>query len=268
MIVTENDLNGLRSKELEVEQVLNEINRIFGKYPLDTFYQNIKPLSDFLFFSYYQKCGNQIRANHYHERSLEYMEDLSQMHFMSFHVTRFMESKLDKFLADGNLDSLIRFNEKYVPFLDIDLNESYQFVTWKKYQAACKFYQRDHTGAAKTMNELRNQVNLKNFAKTDVECKLFQALQYCMVGEDSLCTQIISSLKRQIKETDQHYETSGLIIKMIKTAMKPADFRKKVKKITDLWNEFREINSGNGRILGFLNLDEAALRKMANPIKD
>jgi len=41
-----------------------------------------------------------------------------------------------------------------------------------------------------------------------------------------------------------------------------------VKKITDLWNEFREINSGNGRILGFLNLDEAALRKMANPIKD
>ena len=82
------------------------------------------------------------------------------------------------------------------------------------------------------------------------------------------CALPISSLKRQIKETDQHYETSGLIIKMIKTAMKPADFRKKVKKITDLWNEFREINSGNGRILGFLNLDEAALRKMANPIKD
>ncbi|MFM7078816.1 MAG: hypothetical protein ACKOYC_03380 [Bacteroidota bacterium] len=268
MLLTVTDQESIRAKELEVEKTLTEMSRIFNKFSLDTFYQNIKPLTDLLFFEYYQKAGNQIRANHYHERSLEHMEDLSQMHAMSFHVARFMDAKLDKFLADGNLDSLTRFCEKYANQIDFDINETYQFVTLKKFQAATKFYQRDNAGAAKSMNDLRNRLSLKSIIKTDVEIKLFQAMQYAMMGEDGLCSQIISSLKRQIRDNDTEFDATNMFIKILKTAMKPADFRKKVKRINELWSDFRELNRDASKILQFVSLDEASIRKMANPIKD
>jgi len=268
MLMNEKDQESLRSKELEVEKTLNEMNRIFNRYNLDTFYQNIKPLTDLLSFEYYQKAGNQIRANHYHERSLEHMEELTQMHAMSFHLARFMDAKLDKYIADGNLDSLTRFGEKFVAGLDIDMNETYQFITAKKYLAACKFYQRDNTGAAKTINDLRNRLSMKSISNTDIELKLFQALQYAMIGEDGLCSQIISSLKRQIRDNDDSFENARIFIKILKTAMKPADFRKKVKRIGELWSEFKEMNQNDKPMLQFLSLDEASMRKMANPIKE
>jgi len=268
MLLTVNDQESIRSKELEVEKTLTEMSRIFNKFSLDTFYQNIKPLTDLLFFEYYQKAGNQIRANHYHDCSLEHMEELCQMHAMSFHVARFMDAKLDKYLSDGNLDSLTRFCEKYANHIDFDINETYQFVTLKKFQAATKFYQRDNAGAAKSMNDLRNRLSLKAIIKTDVEIKLFQAMQYAMMGEDGLCSQIVSSLKRQIRDNDTEFDTTNLFIKILKTAMKPADFRKKVKRINELWSDFREMNRDAGKILQFVSLDEASIRKMANPIKD
>jgi hypothetical protein len=187
---------------------------------------------------------------------------------MSFHVVRFLETRIEKFLADKNVDKLISGNENIFQNLDIDTNEAYQFVTFKKYQAICRFYQRDYNGAAKTVNDLRNRLSLKPYLATDIECKLFQALQYCILGEDGLCMQILSSLKRQIREHETEFESTRQFIKILKTALKPADYRKKVKKITEMWNNFQQINTGQHAILKYVKLDEAVIRKMTNPIKD
>jgi hypothetical protein len=268
MCITDSSPDTLKSKELEVENVLQEMNRIFQKYNLDTFYQNIKFITDFIYFSYYQKTGNQVRADHYHEKGMTMMDELCAKHFVSFHVVRFLESRIEKFLSDGNIDKLSAGNDTIYQNLDIDTNEAYQFVTYKKYQAICKFYQRDYTGAAKTINDLRNKMSLKPYLATDIECKLFQALQYCILGEDGLCMQILSSLKRQIREHEAEFESTRLFIKMLKTALKPADYRKKVKKITEMWNNFTAVNKGPHAILTYVKLDEVAIRKMTNPIKD
>lgn len=268
MGISEQSSESLKAKELEVESILQEMNRIFQKYSLDTFYQNIKFISDFIYFEYYQRTGNQVRADFYHDKSLQQLDDLCSKHFMSFHVIRFLESKIEKFLADGNIDALTKMNQTITQSLDIDNNEIYQFVSFKKYLAICKFYQRDFNGAARTINDLRNQVSLKQHITTDVECKLFQALQYCILGEDGLCMQIISSLKRQIRENDAQFNGVKMFIKIIKTALKPADYRKKVKKITEMWNQFQQMNQGTYKILSYVSLDEIAIRKMTNPIKE
>jgi Fe2+ or Zn2+ uptake regulation protein len=268
MCIADHSSESLKAKELEIESILLEMCRIFQKYHMDTFYQNIKFLADFLFFQYYQKTGNQVRADHYHEKAIAHLPEICSKHFMSFHVVRLLEGKVLKFIADQNIEALVKANDVLGAQLDIDANETYQFVTYKKFLAICRFYQRDYNGAAKTINDLRNRVSLKQYLKTDVECKLFQALQYCIMGEDGLCLQIISSLKRQIRETDLGYENIRQFIKLIKTAMKPADYRRKVKKITEMWNEFQESNHGPGSILQYVVLDEITIRKMTNPIKD
>lgn len=268
MCIIENSPESLKARELEVENILQEMNRIFQKYHLDTFYQNIKFITDFIYFEYYQRTGNQVRADFYHDKSISVMDELCGKHFMSFHVIRFLESKIEKYLADGNIDKLTESNEKILNNLDIDTNEVYQFVMFKKYFAICKFYQRDYSGAAKAINDLRNKISLKQYLITDIECKLFQALQYCIQGEDGLCMQILSSLKRQIREHDAGFESTKLFVKMIKSALKPADYRKKVKKITEMWNEFQKVNAQNNPILKYVKLDEITIRKMTNPIKE
>ena len=50
-----------------------------------------------------------------------------------------------------------------------------------------KFYQQDFAGAARIINNLRNETSLKKFLFTDVEYKLFQAM-VLLQGEDGCAT--------------------------------------------------------------------------------
>jgi hypothetical protein len=152
--------------------------------------------------------------------------------------------------------------------VDVDMNEAYHYISLKRFLATVKYYQRDYHGAARKMNELRNQMSLKHFMATDVDCKLFQALQYCILGDDSLCMQIISSLKRQVREQEDEFESAKFFMKILKTALKPADYRRKVKKIAEMWHEFEEMNKGTFPVLTYVRADDNVLRRMSNPIKD
>ena len=79
--------------------------------------------------------------------------------------------------------------------------------------------------------------------------------------------QIISSLKRQIKENETQFESTRLMMKILKSALKPADYRKKMKKIAEMWTEFEMLNKTPFYILKDIILDEVTIRKMCNPIK-
>jgi hypothetical protein len=268
LFISEESIISLKEKELEIENTLEELNRIFEKYDLDTFYQNIKFITDFLHFEYYQTTGNQVRADHYFENGLALLPDLCTKHMMSFHVLEFLDKRILKYLQDKDLSKLTDIDNTTSELLDIDKSEASNYITHKKFQATCKFYQRDYSGAARTINELRNDISLKQFMYSDIDCKLFQALNYCILGEDGLCMQILSSLKRQIKDHDQSYKSTKLFIKLLKSALKPADYRRKIKRINDLWDEFKELNTGKYAVLKNVDLDEITIRKMTNPIKD
>ena len=79
--------------------------------------------------------------------------------------------------------------------------------------------------------------------------------------------QIVSSLKRQIKDNESQFESTKAMIKILKTALKPADYRKKMKKIAEMWSEFESINKTPYFVMKNIKLDETTLRKMCNPLK-
>ena len=268
MCIVEEDVEILKNKEIEIENVLKEMSNIFEKYNLDTFYQNIKFLTDLLLFEYYTKTKNQIRAEHYLEKINPDIDVICPQHISHFYVVEFLNAKIEKFLSDGSIDRLIELNSRLEENIDIDSAETYHYIAYKKYKAICKFYQKDFSGAARIMNELRNELSMKKYLFTDIECKLFQALQYCIMGEDGLCTQLISSLKRQIKPSEEQYASTRLFIKFLKTALKPAEYRRKIKKVNEQWLEFTQANTGKYAILTFLKLDEGLIRRITNPIKD
>lgn len=261
-------LDGLKAREIEIEGVLQKITAIFENYPLDTFYQNIKGVTDLLYFEYYVRTGNTIRAEHYLQKINSQLSDLAEKHMLHFFLIQFLRSKEQKYLLDGNLDHLVNGTEKLERELDVDINESFHYISFKKHLAIVKFYQKDYHGSARKINELRNQLSMKQFLYTDVDCKLFQALNYCLLGDDSLCMQILSSLKRQIREQETEFESSRYFMKLLRTALKPADYRRKVKKMTEMWNEFGDVNKGTYPVLSYVKADENIIRRMSNPIKE
>ncbi len=261
-------LDGLKSRELEVEGILQKMNQVFENYPLDTFYQNIKRITDLLYFEYYQRTDNQVRAEFYLQRINDSMPDMLDKHIMNFFIVQFLRSKVLKYLKDGNLDSLTMYNERYENDLDIESTDSYHYVWLMKYLSIVKFYQRDFHGAARKMNELRNKLSMKQYVYTDIDAKLFQAFQYCILGDDGLCMQIMSSLKRQIHEQTEQFESTNQMMKLLKSALKPADYRKKIQKISELWAVFeKQNNECSNPVLTYLKMDETILRKLSNPIK-
>ncbi len=258
----------LQALEVEVDNILQQIRTHFETYEMDTFYQSIRFIVDFLYFEYYTRTGNQVRAEHHYQRVNLQVPDISFKPVFSFYVMQYLNSKADRFLASGDHSGLTDIQADLDTNFDTEINDPYPFIHYQRYLAIIKFYHGDYSGSAKIINSLRNDISVKKFFHTDVECKLFQALNYCMIGEDGLCQTLLQSVKRQVIEEGVDYENAHIFVRLLKSALKPEEFRRKVARITETWHAFNNANTGTNKILAFLKFDESTLRRMANPIKD
>ncbi|MEX0966852.1 MAG: hypothetical protein WD077_06415 [Bacteroidia bacterium] len=265
--MTTEDVQELRSLEIEIENILKSINEIIQKYELDTFYQKMKFIVDFLYYGYYVKTGNYVRAEHHYKKIIGEVPELSKHHVFNFYILSFLSDRVQHFIATGNSEILFAKNDEILENLDIERDEIYHNTVFHQYQAICKHYKEDHFGAAKMINDLRNEVSLRNFVKTDIECKLFQAMEYCIAGEEDLCVQLINSVNRQVKDMEGNSEHAKIFIKFIKAALKSTEFDKKVKRLKRLADEFNAENTGDNRMLTFIKLDEPFFKKLASPFK-
>jgi hypothetical protein len=261
-------LEGLKAQEMEVDALLQRMKGVFDKYELDTFYQSIKPLINIMYFEYHQRTKNNVRADFYYQSINSDVAELARKPFFSFFITQFLNSKMERFFENKDAHQLVDINDTLQKTFDVDINEIYQYISFKKFIAISKFYAGDYTGSAKVINALRNDIPVKHYPYSDLECKLFQALNYAIIGDDALCNQIISSVKRQVGEDEEINDPVRVFIKMLKAALRPEEFRNKVKKITELWERFNTVNTGDQRLMSFLKMDDALIRRMANPIKE
>jgi hypothetical protein len=260
----------LRDKESDIEQVLDKIDHIFDRFNLDVFYQNFKVIIDLQHFEYYTHIDNYSKADHYYNKVNYNIPELAQKHIMAFYIVQFLNSKILKYLKDNNISIITDINDRLVQNFDVDPDETYHYMCFRRYLAVAKFYQGDYAGAARLINEMRNEISLKQYQYIDTECKLFQALQYCILGRNELCANIINNVKRQVKDSDEAFrEKVNLFVKLLKMAMKTADLRQKTKKMAAIWNSFQDLNDSSYPVfLWYVKLDERLLRIMANPIKN
>ncbi len=261
----------LQTLELEVDQILQQINKHFETYQLDTFYQSIRYMVDLLYMEYYTRTGNEVRADHHYEKIKPSIPGLAYKPVFSFHIIQFLNSKADRAITNNNMTLLNDLNDQLHNSLDTEVTDVYSYIYFKRYLAICNFYNQDYQAAAKIINGLRNDISLKRYMFTDIESKLFQALNYCMLGEDSLADQIFQSLKRQLADQDENDPTivsASAFLKFLRAAVKPEEFRKKVQKLNELYKKFIEVNIGQYKMLSFINLDDATIRRLANPLKE
>jgi hypothetical protein len=97
----------------------------------------------------------------------------------------------------------------------------------------------------------------------DLECNLFQALQYALIGEDALLEQILNRIDFHIRKTETFTEAYRVFSRILKQALRMVDSRKKLDKMQKLWNNFIEIRDKNPLMFWYLRLDKEMLRKIA-----
>jgi len=257
----------LKLKEIEIDNTLKEISTIINKYDLDTFYQNNKALVDMLYFEYYQKTNNVVRADYYYKRVIPQLSELAKKHILNFYIVEFLYGRVGIYMNTSDLNYLVAANDEIEEMFDVDKDETYHFVYLKQFFAISKFYEGDYSKTARLLNDLRNSISLRNYFFADVQLKMFQALQYALIGDEELATQLINSVKRQISDESAEWKSIRSFLKMLGVAIKPGEFKKKYAKMNQLWKRFQEENQGHERILSFVNLDDKMLKLLSEPYK-
>jgi hypothetical protein len=263
LFLTASGPEALMQKEMEIDKTMQEIKSIFARYPLDTFYNNIKFIVDALYFEYYQKINNQVRAKYYYKELVDDLPEISSHHILNFHTVRFLEAKIGLYLSTRDEKILTEMNDSLAQSLYIDKDEIYNFVSYQKYMAIVKFYEGDYALTARILNNLRNMINLKSYWHIDMEIKLFQVLQYTLLNEEDLCLQITNSISRYVREEKDGYKNIKIFVKIIKASLKSSEMPKKEKKIAALWDAFKSKNTGPEAVLTFLQLDQKLIQKLA-----
>ena len=119
----------LKALEIEIDTILQQIKKNFEKYDLDTFYQSIKFLVDYLYFEYYQRTGNVVRADHYYQLTNHNVPEVAFKPVFSFYVTQFLRSKTERFLRNGNVQELIDINADLESNFETDISEPYPCIS-------------------------------------------------------------------------------------------------------------------------------------------
>ncbi|MDL5046494.1 hypothetical protein QQ054_10665 [Oscillatoria amoena NRMC-F 0135] len=114
------------------------------------------------------------------------------------------------------------------------------------------FYKGQYSIGAKIINDLRNEISLKNFSYAEIEIKLFQAFQYALENEAELAERLVASVKRQVSDEDELKPVVKLFSKTLSLLIKHIHDGNEKDKVVKYWRKFKEKN--NGKLLNFIRL--------------
>ena len=262
LLITAPNPESLLQKEMEIDKTLQDMKAIFERYPLDTFYNTVKFIIDALYFEYYQKINNLVRARHYYKLVIENIGEYASHHIMNFHMVQFLNAKIELFMATDEEKILREKNEAIFRSLYIETGETFGYICYLRYQAIVKYYDGDYAGTAGILNNLRSTINMKQYWLVDMDLKLFQVLQYIVLKEDALCKQLIGNIERNLRAKKTDFKNIKLFIKMIKVSFVEQDGQTRKKKISSLWDSFIKRNTGDEMVLSYLQIDKKILQKL------
>jgi hypothetical protein len=244
----------LALQEIEVEGILNDFKEIFDTYSEDGFYQNIRNIVPFLFFEYYAKIDNVVKANYYLEKINNAIPFVSHKQLWPFFITQMINSIVSKLHSSRSLPLINSIHKKLLNHYHPNEAEVPHFISYFRFNAILFFYDGKYSSAAKTLNTLRNTVSLKNYVEIEAELKLLQALQYAILDDEDLAKRYLSSTKRAVIE---HKELKPIVKqfgKVITLLLKHKKSGKETESIKTYWSRFSELN--NGKILFFVQLSD------------
>ncbi len=222
-----------------IEDVFAQVQKIFDTYLLDPLYYHLDLVFEFLKVEYY----NHYKVYRQMEKHFEEVNDAAAnliVNYSSYSFpSRFLLTKLDRHLRLGTEREIVTENEGLFADIEPDLLDIPHHTVCMVYRALGFYYVERFEDAAKVLNGLLNDVNLKKYPFVQMEVKAILALQYCMLRDFDLFNQFSSSVQRQIRLFGKDECLNVLLfLKILKIATSEAK-KDKPKKISAIIPKFQ-----------------------------
>lgn len=247
------NIEDLKLKEIEVENKLHKMSNILDKYTDDEFYQNITNMIPYLFFEYYANIGNTVKAHYYLEKINKTIPQVSNKQLWPFFITQMINSVVSELLTVGKLSLIIETQHILKIHYQPNAQEVPHYISFYRFSAIIKFLEKEYKQAAKIINDIRNNVPLKNYMEVDAELKLFLAFLYANLNDESLCNRYLSSTKRLVIEDAELKPVVKAFGKVISLILKNKRSGKEKEKIQHYFQRFNQLNQK--RLLFFIDKD-------------
>ncbi len=201
-----------------VEDMLDHVEDIFGTYPTDSIYYHLNLVFEFLKLEYYNHYGVFRKAEKHFEEVNDAASNLLSNYSLYTFPAQFLKTKIARHIRMGTQHDV--YDESILVFEDFeaDKNDVPKYVMYVVYRALCCYYANKYDEAARWINNLLNEISLKKYPHVQLEIKMVLALQYCIVDDYELFSQLINSIQRQIrllgKETCDHVQILTKILKI------------------------------------------------------
>jgi len=182
-----------------VEDMLEKCQRIFNNYNLDTTYYHLRLVFEYLRHEYYVHHRVYRKAEKYHEDVNDELSSLLVNYNLFTYPALFLFSKIDRALR-LNLEAQL-YDENDDIFAEYE-NHEYdvpRYLMYMTYRALSAHYKDKHDEAARWINTALNNVSLKKYPYASLELKTLLAFEYCLLKEQELFSQVISSVQRQLR---------------------------------------------------------------------
>jgi len=245
-----------------VEDIIKKAMNILKSKKKDHFFGNLMLLFNYLNYRYYSKYGIRKKAEEYYKKVRE--EQVKFLNGYSFYAipTRFLGGLLTRALRSEEMGALELSNRLLQRKYDIDPEDIVNYFLFKMHLALSCFYQGRFEETHDHLNDIRNDVSLKNYPHADMELRLFLAINYSIVGELEMSNSLLKSINRKLKSIDySDYENLKVLRKIIQSTLRTPS-RDRIKKALHLAEDYNRLNTGPYRLLDGLEVNEEIIRKM------
>ena len=245
-----------------IKNTLEQVQKIFKSYPLDSIYYHLQILFEFLRFEYYNHYQLYTKAEKIYHAINNNIESLLSSYSSYTYPAQFLITKIHRAIRLNTQHELYEDNKVVFQYFQSDILDIPKHINYVLYRAISCYYVEKHNEAAKWINNLLNQVSLKKYPIAQLEIKVVLVLQYCLLNDHDLFKQIMSSIQRQIrligKEKCKHLV---IFTKMLKVSLSHVK-ESKVKKINALANKFNQIKILRTAPTNLIKIDSVLIHKL------
>lgn len=249
--------------EEPIEDILTKVEKIFESYYLDSIYYHLKKVFEFLKLEYYNHYKVYRKAEKYFEDINDNCSLLLSNYGLYTYPAQFLQSKIERSLRLHTEGQLYEENIETFEDFEYDENDIPTHITYITYRALSCYYAEKYEEAAQWINNLLNEVSLKKFPFALLEIKILLALQYCLMNDYDLFTQLVNSIQRQMrilgKDQCQHILS---LTKIFKTSIND-NKKQKEDKIRNLITKMGEIKGPPFCPSRFIRMDDEFIKKLA-----
>jgi hypothetical protein len=255
--------DNLQQEGESMEDIFERVQKIFDTYKLDPLYYHINLVFEFLKLEYYNHYKVYRQAEKFYEEVNDAASSLLENYSQYAFTSQFLISKVERHLRLGTESEMQQENESAFEGFEQDASSLPNIVVFVVYKALSSYYVGKFDVAAKLLNSLLNDTGLKKYPYVLMEIKTMLALQYCLLRDFDLFTQISNSIQRQLRllGTDD-CENVLLFLKILKVATSDAK-RDKKKKIAAVVSRLKQIELNYFAPTRLIKLDDTFIKALA-----